>query len=166
MEAGIKPGDVIIAINGTPTHNTSQLMEQLNRFRPGEQISITYIRDNKESTVKTTLYNSAGNTKISSASSLADMGCAFKALKDETRRQLKISGGVQVAGLKDGPAKDAGIRDGFIVLEVNGARISSVEDMERAYDAVTGPASIDNVMFITGIYPTGKKAYYAVNLEP
>ena len=166
MEAGIKPGDVIIAINGTPTHNTSQLMEQLNRFRPGEQISITYIRDNKESTVKTTLYNSAGNTKISSASSLADMGCAFKALKDETRRQLKISGGVQVAGLKDGPAKDAGIRDGFIVLEVNGARISSVEDMERAYDAVTGPASIDNVMFITGIYPTGKKAYYAVNREP
>lgn len=165
MEAGIKPGDVITAINGTPTHNKSQLLEQVNRFRPGEQISITYVRDNEEHTVKTTLYNSAGNTNMASASSLADIGCAFKTIKDETKRQLKISGGIQVAGLKDGPAKEAGIRDGFIVLEVNGMRITSVADMEKAYNAVTAPDSPDNVMFITGIYPTGKKAYYAVNLE-
>lgn len=165
MEAGLKPGDVITSINGAPTHNTSQLMEQVNRSSPGEKVTIGYIRDNTAYTVTATFYNSSGNTNLSAATSLADIGCAFKALSAETRRQLKISGGVQVVGLKDGPAKDAGIRDGFIVLEVNGMRITSVSDMEKAYDAVTTPNASENVMFVTGIYPTGKKAYYAINLE-
>lgn len=165
-EAGLEPGDVIIAINGVPTLHTSQLMEQLNRFSPGEKIKITYVRDNKEYTVSTTLYNSAGNTTLSAARSMADLGCAFKALKDDTKSQLKISYGIQVAGLKNGPFKDAGIKEGFIILEVNGMRITSVDDMEKAYNAVTAPGSSENVMFITGIYPTGKKSYYAVDLEP
>ncbi|MCM1292918.1 MAG: Do family serine endopeptidase [Bacteroides sp.] len=165
MEAGLKEGDVIIAINGKPTHRTSELMEQINLFRPGEKITITYIRDNKEYTTQATLYNSAGNTNLSAVTSLADLGCAFKVLKDETKRQLKISYGIQVAGIKDGPFKDAGIKDGFIILEVNNRRINSVDDMEAAYNEVTSPDASENVMFITGIYPTGKKAYYAVDLE-
>ena len=165
MEAGIQEGDVIVSINGAPTHNTSQLMEQINRSSPGEQVTIGYIRNNKEYTTKAVFYNSSGNTSVSEATSLADIGCAFKALSAETRRQLRITGGVQVVGLKDGPAKEAGIRDGFIVLEVNGMRITSVSDMEKAYDTVTAPSATENVMFVTGIYPTGKKAYYAINLE-
>ena len=164
-EAGLKEGDVIISINGTPTHNTSQLMEQINRSSPGEKVKIGYVRDNKEYVATATFYNSSGNTTLSAASSLADIGCAFKTISAETKRQLNISAGVQVVGLKDGPAKDAGIRDGFIVLDVNGMRITSVADMEKAYDAVTAADSADNVMFVTGIYPTGKKAYYAINLE-
>lgn len=165
MEAGLKEGDVIIAINDQPTHKTPQLMEQINRCRPGDKITITYIRDNKEYTTSATLYNNAGNTNLSTVTSLADLGCAFKVLKDETKRQLKITNGVQVAGLQNGPFKEAGIKDGFIILEVNNMRISSVDDMEKAYDVVTSPNASENVMFITGIYPTGKKAYYAVDLE-
>ena len=61
--------------------------------------------------------------------------------------------------------KDAGIKDGFIILEVNGQRITSVDDMESAYNRVTGTDSQEKVMFITGLYPTGKKAYYAVDLD-
>lgn len=165
MEAGLKEGDVIIAINGQPTHKTSQMMEAISRFRPGEKIKITYVRDNKEYTTEATLYNSAGNTKLSQASSIADLGCAFKKVSDETKKQLKISGGIQVAGLKNGPFKEAGIKDGFIILEVNNMRISSVEDMENAYTKVTAPDAHENVMFISGLYPTGKKGYYAVDLE-
>lgn len=163
-EAGIEPGDVITAINGTPTVHTPQLMEQISRFSPGEKIKITYLRDNKQHTVTVTLYNSAGNTSIAAAKSMADLGCAFKAIKDDVKKQLGISNGIQVAGLKNGPFKDAGLKDGFIVLEVNGKRITSVDDMEKAYNAVTAPDATENVMFITGIYPTGKKAYYAVDL--
>lgn len=164
-EAGLEPGDVIIAINGVPTVHTSQLMEQLNRFRPGEKIKITFIRDNKEQTVTATLFNSSGNTNIAAARSLADLGCAFKALKADLRKELKISGGVQVAGLKKGPFKDAGIKDGLIILEVNGMPVNSVDDMEKAFNAVTSPDESENVMFISGLYPTGKKAYYAVDLS-
>ena len=165
MEAGLQAGDVIIKVNGQPTHKTSQLLEMINRFRPGEQISITYIRDNQEFTSNTTLLNSSGTQKLTAASSVADLGCAFKVVKEETKRELHISSGVQVAGIKNGPMKDAGIKDGFIILEVNGQRITSVDDMESAYNRVTGTDSQEKVMFITGLYPTGKKAYYAVDLD-
>lgn len=165
LEAGLKEGDVITAINGAPTHTSSQLQEQMSRFRPGEKITITYIRDNKEHHASATLYNASGSTALSTVASLADLGCAFKTISDETKRELRISSGMQVAGLKDGPMKSAGIRDGFIILEINNTRVTSVDDIEKIYDATMTSSEGDRVMIISGIYPTGKKFYYAVNLD-
>lgn len=165
MEAGIKEGDVITAINDVPTHNSSQLMEQINRFRPGDKITVTYVRDNKVYKTPVTLYNNQGSTKITQASSVTDLGCAFKKLSDETKRQLNISSGLQVTGLKDGKFKDAGIKDGFIILDINNARVTSQEDVEKIYNSIVKSDDYDHVMFITGIYPTGKKVYYAVDLS-
>ncbi len=79
-------------------------------------------------------------------------------------RSLRISGGLQVTGLKDGKLKDAGVKDGFIILYINNERVGNVEDIERIHSAITKSDQADKVMFLTGIYPTGKKAYYAVDL--
>ena len=84
---------------------------------------------------------------------------------DDTKRNLKISYGVQVAGLKEGKFKDAGIKDGFVILDINNARVNSAEDVEKVYDSIMkSNDEYDKVMFITGLYPTGKKMYYAVDL--
>lgn len=163
MEAGLKKGDVITAINSTPTHTSAQLLEQMARLRPGDKISITYIRDGKTHTAHATLLNSQGSTKITQASTVTDLGCAFKALNEETRRQLQINSGLQVTGIKDGKFKDAGIKNGFIILDINNSRVNSAEDVEKIYNAII-KSTDDHVMFITGIYPTGKKMYYAVDL--
>jgi S1-C subfamily serine protease len=85
-------------------------------------------------------------------------------LTQETKSSLGISNGVQVAGLKSGPVKDAGIKDGFIILEVNGRAVNSSEDVEDAFNQVM-KSNDDKVLVISGIYPTGKKYYYAVNLS-
>lgn len=165
-EAGIQAGDVIIALNGKETHNSAQLMEQMNRFRPGDKVKITYVRDNKTHTTEATLYNNQGSTKIVQASTVANLGCAFKKLSDETKKELRISNGVQVAGLKDGRFKDAGIKDGFIILDINNARVNSAEDVEKVYNSIIkSDDEYDKVMFITGMYPTGKKMYYAVDIS-
>ncbi|MDE6264486.1 MAG: Do family serine endopeptidase [Paramuribaculum sp.] len=163
--AGILPGDVIIALNGKETHNTAQLMEQMNRFRPGDKVKITYVRANKTHTVETTLFNNQGSTGIVQAATVANLGCAFKKLSDDTKKELRISHGVQVAGLKDGRFKDAGIKDGFIILDINNMRVNSSEDVEKVYNAIMkSEEGYDKVMFITGMYPTGKKMYYAVDI--
>ena len=164
MEAGLKKGDVITAINNVPTHTSAQLLEQVARMRPGEQVTITYVRDGKKNTVKATLYNSQGSTKVTQAASVMDLGCAFKKLDDETRQQLKISSGLQVSGVKDGKFKSAGIKDGFIILDINNMKVSSVDDVEKIYKAIL-KSDDDHVMFITGLYPTGVKKYYAVDLD-
>lgn len=165
MEGGIQEGDVIIAINGAPTRTTAQMQEQMNKFRPGDKVTVKFIRDNKEKTVTVTLRNSQGNTKLTKASDIFDLGCAFKEVPAETLKQLEIRHGVQVTGVKDGKFKDAGIKDGFIILDINNSRTTSKEDIEKIYKEIVKSNDSDKVMFITGIYPTGKKVYYAVDLS-
>lgn len=164
MQAGLKEGDVIVNVNGVPTHNTAQLQEQLNKYRPGDKITIGYVRDNKQATANVTLRNSQGDTRITKAADMMDLGCAFKAVPAETLRELELSNGLQVTGLKDGKFKAAGIKDGFIIVDINNSRITSVEDVENMYKAIMKSGNHDKVMFITGVYPTGGKRYYAVDL--
>lgn len=163
-EAGLEEGDVITEINGAATHNTAQLQEQMAKYRPGDKITVTYIRDNKKHTANVTLRNNQGNTKITKANDVMELGCAFSKVPEETLKQLEISYGVQVTGITDGKFKDAGIKDGFIIQQINNNRITSRDDVEKMYNTIMKSNDHDKVMFIIGVYPTGKKVYYAVNL--
>lgn len=164
MESGIREGDVIVAIDGQHTGNTAQLQEEIAKHRPGDKIKVTYIRDNKPHSVDVTLRNNQGSTTMTKATDMTDLGCAFKKVPEETLRQLGLRNGVQVSGLKDGRFKDAGIKDGFIIVDINNARVSSQEDIEKIYRSIMASSQYDHVMFITGVYPTGRKVYYAVDL--
>ena len=73
--------------------------------------------------------------------------------------------GLEVVGIKDGKFKSAGIRNGFIVLEINNSPVKAVDEVESIYSAIMQSDDSDKVMFVTGIYPTGKRAYYAVDLS-
>lgn len=163
-EIGLQSGDVIVGINDAEIHTFPELQEQLNKFRPGDQISITYIRDNKKYTKSATLRNSQGSTAITKKGDFSEIGCAFMKIGEETKRNLGISNGVKVTGLKGGAFRDAGIKDGFIITEINGNRVNSSDDVEMIYNQIMKSGESDKVMFITGLYPTGKKYYYAVNL--
>ena len=127
-------------------------------------MDVKYIRGGKPYVKSMTLRNSRGDTTVTRAASLMDLGCAFTNVPKERLEQLEISGGVLVTGIEEGRVKDAGIRDGFIVLAVNGQRVTSPEDMEKIYNAVM-KGNDDKVLYIKGVYPTGKQAFYAVSLE-
>lgn len=164
MEAGLQEGDVIIGIGDATIHNTAQLQETLNRYRPGDKVKITYVRDNKKQMVEVTLRNNQGSTSITSPDDVLELGCAFTEVPAETLRQLGLRSGVQVSGLRDGKFKTAGIPDGFIIVEINGNRVGSKEDVEQIYNAIMQSNTSNKVMFITGVYPTGKVDYFAVKL--
>lgn len=163
MEAGIKPGDVIIAINDAATHNTAQLQGEISKYRPGDKISIKYVRDNKTHSVNVTLRNNQGNTSVTKANDFAALGCAFTALTDEQKREYQLAGGVQVT-VGDGKFKAQGMKTGFIITSVNGTRVSSKDDIEKIYNAIMKGSDPDKVMFVSGIYPTGKRDHFAVTL--
>ena len=163
-ELGLQENDVITAINNVEVTNHASLVEQLNKFRPGDSITITYVRDNQKYTKTGTLRNMQGNTSITKKGDFTEVGCAFMKLSDETKRNLGISNGVKVTGLKNGSFKDAGVKDGFIITEINGRAVNSSDDVEAIYNSVMRADEEDKVLFLTGLYPTGKKYYYAVNL--
>ncbi len=163
-EIGLQKDDVITAINDVEVHNFAQLVEQLNKFRPGDKITVTYYRDNKKEVKSATLRNTQGNTSITKKGDFSEIGCAFMKLTDEQKRHLGISTGVKVTGLKNGAFRDAGIKDGFVITDINGRAVNSSDDVEQIYNMIMKSEDGDKVMFITGIYPSGKKYYYAVNL--
>lgn len=162
---GLLPDDVITAINGVEVSTRAQLVEQINKFRPGDKITLTYYRDNKKETKSGTLLNTEGTTTITKKGDFTSLGCAFMKLSDETKNHLGISKGVQVSGLKAGLFKDQGIKDGFVITEINGQSVNSSDDVEYIYNQVMKSSDPDKVLFISGLYPTGKKQYYAINLS-
>ena len=93
------------------------------------------------------------------------LGCAFKALSQAKKEELGLRSGVEVAGIKEGRIKDAGVKEGFIILEINNTRVTSVDDVESIYNSIMHNESSDKVMFLTGISKTGKRAYYAVDIS-
>lgn len=164
-ELGLEPDDVITSINGVTVNTFPQLVEQMNKFRPGEQVTVTYYRNNKKYTKSATLRNTQGNTAITKAGDFSEVGCAFLKLTAEKKKSLGIRNGVSVSGLKPGRFKDSGVKEGFIITAINDQTVDSPSDVEAIYNAVMRSDDPDKVLFLTGIYPTGKKGYYAVNLS-
>lgn len=164
MEAGLKEGDVLTGINGVPVHNFAQLQGEMSKYSPGDKITIEYVRDNRKHKAQVTFRNSQGETTITKAQDFSALGCALKEVSAEKAREMQIGGGVEVTGLTAGKFRDAGIKEGFVILDINNGRVRTPEDVEQIYDAIMKGSDADKVMFITGLYPTGRKVYYAVDL--
>ena len=155
--------DVIIKLDGQKIHKFTDLQQILAKHRPGDKVKAIIVRDKKEKEVTLTLKNSQGNTKVVKDRGMEILGAAFKPVSTELKRQLNLGYGLEVTGVSTGKMKDAGIRKGFIILKVNGKSMKTVHDLEAELKAAT--QSPEQVLFITGMFPSGKRASYAVDLQ-
>ena len=162
-EGILQKNDVILKVNGTKVKTMTDLQGLLAQLRPGDKVKVTVWRDKKEKEFTITLKNAQGNTKIVKKADMEILGAAFRAVPDELKRQLNLGYGVQVTGVSDGRMADSGIRKGFIILKANGKQLRTVEDLEDVMKAAS--QSPDQVLFMTGVYPSGKRANYAVDLS-
>ena len=162
-EASMKEGDVITAIDGKPVGKMAELQEVLAKKRPGDKVSVTYLRDKKKATKTLTLKNEKGNTQVVKKADLDVLGGNFRAVTDAQKEQLNIGYGLEVLKVNAGKLKNAGITKGFIIQRVNDSAVKTIEDLQNAVKEAS--TSKDPVLYIQGVYPTGKKAYFAVPLE-
>ena len=121
------------------------------------------MRDKKEKVIDVTLKNSQGTTKVVKNAGMEILGAAFKELPKELKEQLKLSYGLLVTGVSDGKMQEAGITKGFIILKANGQQVNSVSDLEAVLKTAT--QSPEQVLFMTGMFSSGKRANYAVDLS-
>ena len=162
-EAGMKEGDVITAIDGKPVSKMAELQEVLAKKRPGDKVSVTYLRDKKKATKTVTLKNEKGNTQVVKKADLDVLGGNFRAITNAQKEQLNIGYGLEVLKVNSGKLKTAGITKGFIIQRVNDNAVKTIDDLQNAVKEAS--TSKDPVLYIQGVYPTGKKAYFAVPLE-
>ena len=162
-EAGMKEGDVITAIDGKPVNKMAELQEVLAKKRPGDKVTVTYLRDKKKATKTVTLKNEKGNTQVVKKADLDVLGGNFRAITSAQKEQLNIGYGLEVLKVNSGRLKTAGITKGFIIQRVNDNAVKTIDDLQNAVKEAS--TSKDPVLYIQGVYPTGKKAYFAVPLE-
>lgn len=162
-EVGIKKGDVITKVDDKKVTKMAELQEYLTSKRPGEKITISYKRNKKNITKTVTLKNAQGTTSVVKPADLDVLGGNFREITEAQKRQLGINYGVEVIKVNNGVLKDAGISRGFIIQKINDQTINNLEELQKVVKAAS--TSKDPVLYIQGVWPTGKKAYYAVPLH-
>lgn len=158
----MKVDDVIVGIDGKQVRTFADLQEALAKHRPGDKVNVKVIRDKKEKTLQVTLKNEQGNTKIVKDAGMEVLGAAFKELPEDVKKQLNLGYGLQVSGVSSGKMADAGVRKGFIILKANDQPVRKVSDLEEVMKAAV--KSPNQVLFLTGVFPSGKRGYFAVDL--
>lgn len=159
----LQKNDVILKLGGKDVKTMAELQGLLVKYRPGDKVSVTVWRDKKEKNFTITLKNTQGTTKVVKNADMELLGAAFREVSDDLKEQLNLGYGLQVTAIEDGRIADSGIRKGFIILKANGKQMHSVQDLENAMK--TASQSPDQVLFMTGVYPSGKQGYYAVDLS-
>ena len=161
-DAGIEVGDVIVAVDGSKVKNMAQMQEMFTKHQPGDKVELTVVRNKKEKKIDVTLKNVQGNTSVVKNADLDMLGATFKELDDKDKRLYKVNYGLKVLDVAKGRFADAGIKKGFVVLKVNNTPVKSVDDMQKAVKQAN--SSSDQVLFIAGVTPSGKRAYFSVDL--
>jgi serine protease Do len=157
QEANIQPGDVITAIDNHTVKSVSELQEWVARNRPGKEINVTYLRNNKSAVVKTRLKDNEGREGVYQKNIVHEFnGMTVEDILFNELTRLEIDNGIRVAKIQDGKWKEAGITEGFIISFLDRVPVDDVEDFNRMLEYKRGG------ILIEGYDESGKKRAYGL----
>ncbi|MGH1485847.1 MAG: DegQ family serine endoprotease [Cellvibrionaceae bacterium] len=123
-KAGIKAGDIVIAVNGQATPSTGQLRSQIGMRTIGEKIKLTYIREGKEATA---------SVKVGKPEQYATRSNKLHPLLKGATVENYSDGGVVISSLApNSPAAYSGLRSGDIITGANQQRVFDVNSFKKA----------------------------------
>ena len=145
-KAGLRKGDVVVAIKGQPVKETRQVIDTISGIMPGTKVDVEVVRDGKPKTLTVTLGerpgNGEGNEGTGSGTATTPTGKLGLQIEDITPQLRRTFGlksnlkGVVVTEVTDlSPADDKGLRPGDIILQVNGEDIDSVASFRKVLGA-------------------------------
>jgi serine protease Do len=144
-KAGIKPGDVIVEFNGQPVTANDQLVDRVVRTTPGSSVPIKVVRDKETKALTVTvqeldLEREGATEETEEGDVNPGFGMTLQDLTPDVARQLQVPSGTGGAVVVDmeprGAAARGGLRVRDVVIEVNGAAVSSAADASRALQRV------------------------------
>lgn len=145
--AGLRPYDLIVAVEGREVRTNTELIRLIAARRPGTSARLRVVRDGRERAVLVKLAERPrpvveGRRETGSVPAAPSpegalaLGLVVRDLDREARRRFSvpraIEAGVVVARVEPAsPAFEAGIERGFVILEINRRPVTSVLDYER-----------------------------------
>lgn len=144
-KAGVKPKDILLAVDETVIKSPAGLQEKVNSFHPGDKAVLKVIRDGK-----TLNLNVVFDESEESGASLTEDGTVL--FYGASLR--KAENGVEIVSAGNGKIAKAGGVDGFIIRYVNDQKVSKPEDVIEI--AKKSKRSI----FIEGVTAGGRPGYF------
>lgn len=136
--AGIESGDVILKFNNKEIFHSSDLPPLVAELPPGSEVFLEIWHKKKSKTISMKIgeINAEVAKAESEGSSKGKLGLALRSLTQEERAKSELSKdeGLVVERLAEGPAAQAGIRPGDIILSVNGEKVATVEKLRSLVD--------------------------------
>jgi serine protease Do len=140
--AGIRPGDVVLAVNGHAIDHFGELSNRISAMRPGSQATLMLWRDRRDETVRVRVEELKEPKTAAAGTGAApqpapvvrkpnSLGLTVRPLKPQEKAEAQTSGNLLVEGVS-GAAELAGVEPGDVILGVDGRRISSVAELESA----------------------------------
>ena len=158
-KAGLKKGDVLVAVDSVKITTPSSVQEVVSRFSPGDKAELTVIRDGKEKTFEVVFKGTAQeNGTVADDGSVAFYGSALKAADKETLEKFGLKNGVQIVELGPGKLKDAGAVEGFIILYVNDQPVKTPQEVVEIVK------KSKRSVFVEGITPSGRTGYFGFGI--
>jgi S1-C subfamily serine protease len=122
---------------------------------------VTLNRTSGEKTIFVVLRNKEGNTSIvkkEDTDIVSMLGATFEPAPSDLLNRLGVKNGVQIKKLSEGILRDAGIREGYVITEIDKKPIRSTNDIQQALANKRGGVLIE------GVYPNRTRAYYGFGL--
>jgi len=159
--SGLKAGDYITKVNGVKVITGSEMVEQVAGFKPGDKVSLSYLRDGKEMTTSVTLKNRTGSYDVVKNTILDKLGAEFENVDKKLVSEFGYEGGVRIKTLSnDGMLSDQNpsLKKGFIIVKVSGKAVRNTDEFSRALETAGNSATVE------GFYPGSENVYvYGLN---
>jgi serine protease Do len=156
-KAGMKPGDIITALNHKPVTDLAQFMGILGQYSPGNKVEVKILRGTETKTLEITLKNKNGALGLIRPQQTfynQVLGAQLRAATTSETNKLGIHHGIVVTQVGNGIIKKGGISSGFIITNVNNQSVDNEQDLEAALQLSKRQ---NNIVRLQGMYPNGMK---------
>jgi serine protease Do len=137
-KAGFKGGDIILEYDGRAIHEMNELPRMVAGTPVGKKVNVKVLRDGKEKTLPVTIEQLKDGDEEDTTLSSDRLGVKVGQLSHERAQQMRLeNGAVVVTDVQaDSLADRAGIVEGDVIREINGAPIKTVADYSKAVSSV------------------------------
>lgn len=157
--AGIRKGDIITRIDNIAISNFSDLSVSIGSRRPGDVVSVTYLRNGQPYTTNVTLRDQKGSTAARSRADLTvseKIGADFEPLSARFKTDYGLNSGVVSKNVVNGgEISKIGIVDNYIIVEVNGKPVNSQKDVDNILKNYKGNVQVKFVDEYGRMYTKG-----------
>jgi serine protease Do len=139
-KAGLKPGDVVVGVDGLPVEDSNDLSRYIASKAPASVAKLRVMRDGGEKAVSVTLgtFPEEGEQEKSSDEGRAQLGMTLRNLTPDLAERLEVPRSTKGAIVMDveggSAAEDAGLQRGDLIVSVNGNPVTDVDSFESQLD--------------------------------